>query len=263
MLKERSVKHFANGSVYCFEPNDGKLIETTDTFLPFYTKDAIGRNQNILDNHELGDRTERFMVGISCMSGCPVGCKFCATGQMKSKWKNLSATEMVEQVEYIVKLHPEINTNTCKEFKCNMTRMGEPALNWDEVKKAAKILKNNYPNIHIYVSTIGIKNTDFSWIEGNITLQISVHSFDEKHRDWLIPIKNKMTLEELGKIITKSNLKTIINLTLIDESDFDIDKLKEYFDPDYFFIKLSPININETSNSNNLDKGCIDRINLV
>ncbi len=90
-------KNFANGTVYCLELNDGKLIETTDTFLPYYTKDAIGRKQNKLDNYHLADRSERWMIGVSVMSGCPVRCKFCATGQMKG-YRNLSADEIVEAV---------------------------------------------------------------------------------------------------------------------------------------------------------------------
>ena len=36
-------KKFKNGIVYCLELQDGMLVETTDTFLPYYTKDAIGR----------------------------------------------------------------------------------------------------------------------------------------------------------------------------------------------------------------------------
>ena len=263
MLTQKTHREFANGAVYCFALEDGKLIETTDTFLPFYTKDAIGRKQNKLDNYELGDRTERWMIGISCMSGCPVGCKFCATGQMKSPWRSLTAEEMVEQVDYIRNLHPEIDTNKCKEFKVNMTRMGEPALNWSNVQKAAEMLRKKYPNVHIYVSTIGIKGTDFSWIKDNVTLQISLHSFDEAQRDWLIPITHKMTIEELGQIRTQSNLKTTINMTLVNENDFDIEKLKKYFDPEYFFVKLSPINKNATSELNNMGDGIIEGINLV
>ena len=113
MLIEKKHRDFANGSVYCFALEDGKLIESTDTFLPFYTKDAIGKKQNKLNNYELGDRTERWMIGISCMSGCPVRCKFCATGNMKAKYRNLTAEEMVEQVDWIRNLHPEIDTNKC------------------------------------------------------------------------------------------------------------------------------------------------------
>jgi 23S rRNA (adenine2503-C2)-methyltransferase len=72
-----------------------------------------------------------------------------------------------------------------------------------------------------------------------------------------------MTLKDLGQIRTKSNLKTTVNLTLVDDNDFNIDKLKEYFDPKYFFIKLSPINKNEISELNNLGDGIIQGINLI
>ena len=71
-----------------------------------------------------------------------------------------------------------------------------------------------------------------------------------------------MTISELGKIKTFSNLKTTLNMTLVDESDFNIDKLKENFDKDNFFIKLSPINPNEVSNNNHLGEGVIEGVNL-
>jgi nicotinate-nucleotide adenylyltransferase len=72
MLKEIKHRDFANGSVYLLRTEDGYPIETTDTFLPYYTKNAIGKNQNRLKNHDLGSRKERWMIGISTMSGCPV-----------------------------------------------------------------------------------------------------------------------------------------------------------------------------------------------
>lgn len=110
---------------------------------------------------------------------------------------------------------------------------------------------------------MGIKGSDFSWIKDNITLQLSVHSFDEEHRNWLIPYRNKMTLEELGAVRTESNLKTTINLTLVNVSDFNINEIKRYFDKDKFFIKLSPINKNDVSKKNGLGDGVIEGVNLV
>ena len=93
-MKIKKQKSFKNGKVYCLELADGMLVETTDTFLPYYTKDAIGRKQNFLDNSNLGSRAERWMIGVSTMSGCPVRCKFCATGNMK-RYRNLTADESV------------------------------------------------------------------------------------------------------------------------------------------------------------------------
>lgn len=141
--------------------------------------------------------------------------------------------------------------------------MGEPFLNIDAVKQAIKIISNKYPNAHHYISTIGIKGSDFSFIKDNITLQISLHSFDDDKRDWLIPYKNKISIKELGQIRTQSNLKTTINLTLVDNNDFNANKLKEYFDKDYFFVKLSPINENNISEKNHLGKGIIEGINIL
>ena len=117
--------------------------------------------------------------------------------------------------------------------------------------------------VHCYISTIGVKGTDFSWIKGNRTLQVSLHSLDEERRNELIPFKNKMTIEELGQIRTQSDLKTTVNMTLVDVADFDINKLTKYFDPEYFFIKVSPINPNPISEKNNMGKGIIKAENLV
>ncbi|MDO8609512.1 MAG: radical SAM protein [bacterium] len=260
-MEIKKQKNFANGTVYCLKLNDEMLIETTDTFLPFYTKNAIGRKQNMLDNYELSDRSERWMIGVSVMSGCPVRCKFCATGQMKT-WRNLTWQEIVEQIEFVINKN-ELNPANSKEFKINYTRMGEPFLNIENVKTAINFINSKYPNTHHYISSIGLKDADFTWIKDNVTLQLSLHSLDEENRNWLIPFKNKMTIEELGKVRTKSQLKTSINLTLVNENDFDIDKIKQYFDKEKFFIKLSPINPNITSEKNGLKNGVVEGINLL
>lgn len=261
MLTEIKRKEFANGVVYALKTEDGYLIETTDTFLPAYTKDAIGQKQNHLHDTETGSRSERWMIGVSTMSGCPVRCKFCATGTMK-KYRNLTATEIIEQVEHVLFSRKEFFSDAF-EHKINYTRMGEPFLNIEAVKEAIKRIDERYPGTHHYVSTIGIAESDFSWIKDNITLQISVHSLRNEKRNWLIPFKNKMTLEELGKIRTESKLKTTVNMTLVEESDFDINELKRLFDKDKFFIKLSPINPNAVSEKNKLGLGAVDGINII
>jgi 23S rRNA (adenine2503-C2)-methyltransferase len=260
-MKEVKSKAFRNGVVYLLETDDGYPVEVTDTFLPFYTKDAIGKKQNILTSHDLGDRSERWLIGVSCMSGCPVGCKFCATGKLK-KWRNLTSDEICEQVQFVLSKH---NTSPAKskEFKINYTRMGEPFLNINNVRKAIENINILNPDTHHYMSTIGIRGSDFGWIKGNVTLQVSLHSLDKDRRDWLIPYKKKMSIEDLGLILTGSNLKTTLNLTLVDDSDFDISAMMDYFNPKYFFVKLSPINQNDISDKNLLGAGIVKSINLI
>lgn len=261
-MKELKHISFTNGIVYALETEDGFPVEVTDTFLPNYTKNAINDNENTLKTYEVGDRTNRWMIGVSCMSGCPVHCKFCNTGKLK-KWRNLKAEEIVEQVEFIINKNPNYKFEEAWEHKINYTRMGEPFLNIEEIKKAIKIIDKKYPNTHHYISTVGLQNSDFNWIKDNITLQISLHSLDENRRHNLIPINNLMSIEELGKIRTNSNLKTTVNMTLVDFDDFDINILKKYFDTEHFFIKLSPINENEISESNNMGSGIIEKRNLL
>lgn len=264
MLAEVTSRSFANGKVYMLRTEDGFPLETTDTFLPYYTKDCINEHTNELKSSVVGDRSERWMIGVSCMSGCPVHCKFCATGQLK-KYRSLTAVEIFEQIKFILDKNKESNPINAKEFKINYTRMGEPFLNIENVRKAISMIDNYLPDvkIHHYISTIGIKGSDFSWIKDNITLQLSLHSLDEDRRHDLIPIKGLMSIPELGSIRTKSNLKTTLNMTLVNTEDFDIDKLKKYFDPEYFFIKLSPINENIISKANNMGSGIIKQENYI
>lgn len=261
MLKQIKCRKFANGTVYLLETEDGYRIETTDTFLPFYTKDCVN-NTNKLDNTNLGSRDERWMIGVSVMSGCPVHCKFCATAKLK-KYRNLTSEEIFEQIQFVLDQNKNQNPLKSKEFKINYTRMGEPFLNIENVKTAVEKINTIYPNTHHYISTIGIKGSDFSWIKNNITLQLSLHSLDEDRRNDLIPFKNKLSIKELGEIRTQSTLKTTLNLTLVDELDFDINKLKEFFNKSNFFIKLSPINKNDISEKNNLGDGIIKSSNLI
>jgi hypothetical protein len=264
-MKEIRKREFANGVVYALELEDGYPIEVTDTFLPFYTKDAIGEHQNCLKTFDVGSREERWMIGVSTMSGCPVGCKFCATGSLK-RWRNLTHREIIDQVFFIVSKNAQMFGEKPKEFKINYTRMGEPFLNITNLQRAITMIDHYYLYlypVHHYVSTVGIKGSDFSWITDNVTLQISLHSLDEKRRHELIPINNLMSIEELGQIRTNSHLKTTVNLTLVDEADFDIEVLKKYFDPEFFFIKISPINVNAISEANHLGKGIIEGVNLI
>lgn len=252
IIKERN---FANGTVYGLKFDDGYPIEVTDTFLPYYTKDAICNKTNILTSDNFGSRKERWMIGVSTMSGCPVGCAFCATGKLK-KYRNLTAQEIVAQVHFVLGRNKD-KFDEAKEHKINYTRMGEPFLNIDAVKEAIEEIDFWYPGTHHYISTVGLKGSDFSWIKDNITLQLSLHSLDENRRDQLIPIKKKMSIKELGQVRTNSKLKTTVNLTMADKNDWNIEELKKYFNKEHFFIKVSPINPNEISEKNGMGKGIV------
>jgi 23S rRNA (adenine2503-C2)-methyltransferase len=148
-LKEIRHKVFGNGVVYALETHDGMPIEVTDTFLSFYTKDAVNNNHNKLNEYYVANRSERWMIGVSCMSGCPVGCKFCATGALP-KWRALTAEELVAQITFVIDKNPSSSPGSAQEFKINYTRMGEPFLNLEAVKEAIGIVDSMYPTVKIH-----------------------------------------------------------------------------------------------------------------
>lgn len=260
-LKIIDLRHFANGSVYALETADGYMLETTDTFLPAYTRDCAGGFNGLRDESP-GSRAERWMIGVSTMSGCPVHCQFCATGSMK-KCRNLTWKEIVAQVKMMADMNIQYAFTDAIEHKINYTRMGEPFMNIENVRHAIEVIDAIYPGTHHYVSTIGLKGSDFSWIKDNITLQISLHATNDEKRKQLIPHPGLMSLQELGQIRTGSKLKTTLNLTLVNKDDFDINVLQEHFDPQHFFVKLSPVNPNDVASHNGIEQGVILTANLL
>jgi MoaA/NifB/PqqE/SkfB family radical SAM enzyme len=152
-------RDFANGTVYGLRLDDGYPIEVTDTFLPYYTKDSIGKKTNALTSENFGSRKERWMIGVSTMSGCPVKCAFCATGKLK-RYRNLSAQEIVDQVLFVLGKNTD-SFCEAKEHKINYTRMGEPFLNIEAVREAIEKIDSLFPGTHHYISTIGIKDRIF------------------------------------------------------------------------------------------------------
>lgn len=94
---------------------------------------------------------ERKTVCLSSQVGCPIGCRYCATGQM-GFGRNLTVGEILSQVYYFAQ-KGKVNNLV-------FMGMGEPFLNYDNVLKSARIL-NHELGLHIAArkivfSTIGI-----------------------------------------------------------------------------------------------------------
>jgi 23S rRNA (adenine2503-C2)-methyltransferase len=276
-MKEINTKQFTNGFVSVMELDDGKLIETTSTCLPGQTEIRVtGRKDNKVDANAFSIQNwkEKWTVGISTQSGCPVKCKFCAVNRLTDKQgsRNLTAQEMVEQVRYAVGKAQELNGGldpaNSEIFRILLTRMGEPSLNIQEVSKAIRILKMMYSKARIQVSTIGIKQSttlvyellrledEFGsdWLE----LQFSIHSTDDDFRKWL-QIGSVMTNKEIGALASfwwhqfpNRPWKATLNFALAKDTPFVAEDLKKQFLPETVFIKVSPINENPVSDENSL-----------
>ncbi|MCL4509494.1 MAG: 23S rRNA (adenine(2503)-C(2))-methyltransferase RlmN [Bacteroidetes bacterium] len=138
----------------------------------------------------------RETVCVSTQVGCPLDCKFCATGAMKLT-RNLTVGEIISQVFIAQRYAKRQVTNVV------FMGMGEPLLNHEAVLGAIRILTDDRSmNIRakgITVSTVGIADKISLLASEPIKfrLAISLHSLDEEVRTLLMPINKKYKLERL------------------------------------------------------------------
>ncbi len=140
---------------------------------------------------------DRNTVCVSCMSGCPVGCIFCATGQMGLD-ELLSEHQIVEQILYFAKI---LKLESKKVTNIVYMGMGEPMLNLKSVTRSVEILldkeKFDIGKRRITISTAGyIPNLKkFLNMKYGVKLAVSLHAPNQELRDMLMPnisIKNKL-----------------------------------------------------------------------
>ncbi|MFA0744374.1 MAG: hypothetical protein LASZOEIN_001164 [Candidatus Fervidibacter sp.] len=121
-------------------------------------------------------------ICVSTQVGCPIGCKFCASGTSFSR--NLTAGEIVGQV--LIARRRE-NPNIV------FMGMGEPLLNFDNLAKAIKLL-NHEVGIgarRMTVSTVGIVQgiRKLAQLGMQVNLAVSLHAPNDELRSKLIPAK--------------------------------------------------------------------------
>lgn len=197
-------------------------------------------------------KDSRIVICCSTQSGCPVGCKFCGTGNKFVR--NLTSEEIVEQVSSIVSKLDIIPNSRCEKFQIMFMSMGEPFLNLYNVNDAIRELNKLYPNAQLLVSTMGTippvtSASDFLRCSKEIDkvgLQLSIHEMDEDKRNELIPFKNKMSIRELRNFGITWNIITdrpvFLNFCISERwSDKSIDRLLDMFPPIVFNLTFSVI----------------------
>jgi 23S rRNA (adenine2503-C2)-methyltransferase len=142
---------------------------------------------------------DRRTACISSQVGCPVGCKFCASGINGVKG-SLPAARIVEQVyELNVQLKPLGERITNIVFM----GMGEPMANYANVMQAVRVLHDpgcfNIGARRITISTVGVppKMRELANEGLPINLAISLHAPNEVLRKELIPWAEHFALEDI------------------------------------------------------------------
>ncbi len=149
---------------------------------------STGDNESI---ECVGIPTEKRLTAcLSSQVGCPMDCKFCATGKEGLK-RSLKASEILDQILFI---ENEMNR---KVTNVVFMGMGEPLLNIDELLLSIRSINQDFQigQRKITVSTVAVpkmmsKLSEKSFqILGNcqFTLAISLHASNQKIRETIIP----------------------------------------------------------------------------
>jgi 23S rRNA (adenine2503-C2)-methyltransferase len=129
---------------------------------------------------------------VSTQVGCPVGCPFCASGQLGLS-RNLKAHEIVEQ--YVR------GRALGRLARSVVMGMGEPLLNYANLARALDVVHDEMGlgARKITVSSVGFPERlrALAPNKPRFQLAISLHSPDQEQRDVLVPAMKGVPIEEL------------------------------------------------------------------
>jgi 23S rRNA (adenine2503-C2)-methyltransferase len=147
------------------------------------------------DGHPLEAVLMRYRDGrrslcLSSQSGCPLTCRFCATGAMRFG-RNLTASEILDQA-----LHFRHHAPSHAVFM----GMGEPLMNLDSVLDACRRL----PDVGIATSNTAVSTV--GWVPGierlasegpPVRLALSLHAPDDDLRSELMPVNDRHPIADV------------------------------------------------------------------
>ncbi len=223
--------------VYMADLGNDKIIEFVEALQPPYS------------------RNERWILMVSTLFGCPVKCMICdAGGQYQGK---PDAQQILDQIDFMVDRWFSDRVIPCEKFKIQFARMGEPALN-PAVLDVLGLLPSHYiaPGLIPSISTIAphgselfferlLEIKDRLYPGGKFQLQFSLHSTNQSQRDKLIPVR-KWNFSQMAifgdRFIKKGDRKITLNFALAENMEIEQSVLLDYFDPQKYLLKITPVN---------------------
>ena len=236
--------------VYIGELADGRRVEFVEALQP------------------PAPREDKWILLVSTMCGCPVGCKMCDAGG--SFGGLLSREAIFDQIDALIRKRFPDGRVPSRQFKVQFARMGEPAYNMEVLDVMEGLpLRYQVPGFMPSVSTIAPDGTDAfferllalkreRFAGGRFQFQFSVHSTDESRRRDLIPAKtwDLARMAAYGeRFFEKNDRKISLNFALVLGSPVDAGALLAYFDPRKFLVKLTPLNPTYRAREHRLSSG--------
>ena len=162
--------------------------------------------ESVLIPHRL-----RMTACISSQVGCSLSCTFCATGKLK-RMRNLNADEIFDQVVLI-------KNTAAEKYKAPLTNivymgMGEPLLNYKEVLSSVDKITSptglGMAAKRITVSTAGVAKmiSKLGDDEVRFNLALSLHAANDEKRNYIMPINETNSLDNLAQALQHFTEKT-------------------------------------------------------
>ena len=196
MIELIKVQREDDVNKYLFRLSDGNLIEAVLMF------------------HDYGKS-----ICVSSEVGCNMGCKFCESGRRK----RVRGLEVYEMVEQILLVEEDIKDRISHVV---VMGIGEPFDNYDNLIDFIKIINNDFGlgigARHITVSTCGIipKIREFSNLDLQVNLAISLHAPNDEIRNKIMPINKAYPISDLMKALkeyySKTNRRITIEYVMLD-----------------------------------------------
>jgi 23S rRNA (adenine2503-C2)-methyltransferase len=223
--------------VYIVEMDGGKLVECVEAVQPPLP------------------RLDKWVLLVSTLYGCPVGCAMCDAGGFYQG--KLSAAEINAQIDFLVHRHFPDGVIPSRQFKIQFARMGEPVFN-PAVLDVLETLPQRFtaPGLMPSISTVApagcerfferlleIKRAHYS--NGRFQFQFSLHTTDLTLRDQIIPIR-KWSFKEMAdygeRFYAPGDRKITLNFALAQGNPLATEVLRQYFSPEKFLVKITPLN---------------------
>jgi 23S rRNA (adenine2503-C2)-methyltransferase len=190
----------------------------------------------------------RLTVCCSSQAGCAMRCDFCATGK-QGFTANLSIGEIVDQILLVQNEFGRRVTNIV------VMGQGEPFLNFNNVIEALRICNDDsligIGARKITVSSCGIIPgiKQFSNIDEQFTLAVSLHSAVQRTRDRIMPGVSHYPLDKLHKklahYVANTNRRITFEYALmqgVNDSEDDLKALIDYCADLLCHVNLIPLN---------------------
>ncbi len=195
---------------------------------------------------------DRTVICCSTQSGCPVGCRFCGAGDYFVR--SLTTEEIVEQPVHLLTSNiGGIAPSSINKLQIMFMSMGEPLMNWKNLKPALRRLSYLYPQARLLISSSAPRAfepfaelRELSREISAIGLQFSVHESTDEARKKLIPSAT-MTLAEISNEgylwHQATGRKPFFNYCVHDKNNTqkDVSRLHDLFPPAIWEATLSVV----------------------